>query len=203
MATTSTPNPVLHHINLKTTRVQEMIDWYALVVGARVTHQFAGGAWLTNDDANHRIALLYTPEMTEDTDKLQHSGLHHSAYEYPEMNDLLDTYARLKGHGVLPHACLDHGMTMSFYYVDPDGNSVELQYDELGSWAASKAFMESSPQFEADPIGVNVDPDLVLAARDAGATLAEVHQRAYAGEFTSDTPLDLRLPRATQPAGVA
>ncbi len=33
------------------------------------------------------------------------------------MNDLLDTYVRLKGHGIGPHACLDHGMTMSFYYV--------------------------------------------------------------------------------------
>ena len=26
-------NPVLHHVNLKTTRMQEMIDWYARVVG--------------------------------------------------------------------------------------------------------------------------------------------------------------------------
>jgi hypothetical protein len=30
--------PTMHHVNLKTTRLQEMIDWYAVVVGAKVNH---------------------------------------------------------------------------------------------------------------------------------------------------------------------
>jgi catechol-2,3-dioxygenase len=34
----------------------------------------------------------------------------------------------------VPQACLDHGMTLSFYYVDPDGNAVELQCDVFGDW---------------------------------------------------------------------
>ena len=38
--------PVMHHINLKTIRLQEMIDWYANVVGMTPNHQFPGGAWL-------------------------------------------------------------------------------------------------------------------------------------------------------------
>ena len=40
-------NPVLHHINLKTTRLQEMIDWYGTVVGTTPTFQFPVGAWLS------------------------------------------------------------------------------------------------------------------------------------------------------------
>ena len=28
-------NPAMHHINIKTTKLQEMIDWYGLVLGAR------------------------------------------------------------------------------------------------------------------------------------------------------------------------
>jgi catechol 2,3-dioxygenase len=188
--------PTLHHVNLKTTRLQEMIDWYALAIGLRVTHQFEGGAWLTNDDANHRLALLSVPGLQDDPEKVRHSGIHHTAYEYPSMNDLLDTHVRLKEQRILPHACLDHGMTMSFYYVDPDGNSLELQCDEFGDWAKSKDFMHNSPEFAANPIGVNIDPDLVVAARDAGATPEELHRRAYAGEFTPDQPLDLRLPQA-------
>ena len=48
------------------------------------------------------------------------------------MDELLDTYQRLKSDGIVPHGCLDHGMTTSFYYVDPDGNSVELQCDNFG-----------------------------------------------------------------------
>src|SRR5438552_3666580 len=110
------------------------------------------------------------------------------------MGDLLDRYVRLKEDGIVPHACLDHGMTMSFYYVDPDGNSVELQCDEFGDWAKSKKFMRTSPEFAADPIGVNIDPDAVVAARDAGASAEELHRRAYSGEFTPEKPLNLRLP---------
>lgn len=37
-------NPTLHHVNLETTRLPEMMDWYGLVIGATVTHQFEGGA---------------------------------------------------------------------------------------------------------------------------------------------------------------
>jgi catechol-2,3-dioxygenase len=194
MGSTTILRPALHHVNLKTTRLQQMIDWYGLVVGIEVTHQFEGGAWLTNDAANHRLALLSAPGLADDPEKLRHAGLHHTAYEYPSMNDLLDTYGRLKEHGILPHACLDHGMTMSFYYVDPDGNSLELQCDEFGDWSMSKAFMKSAPEFASDPIGIQVDPDRVVAARSGGATPQELHRRAYAGEFAPDTPLDLRLP---------
>ena len=186
--------PTLHHVNLKTTRLEAMIAWYGSVVGMEATHVGSVGAWLTNDAANHRLALLAVPGLEDDPDKLKHTGLHHSAFEYGSMDELLDTYVRLKGEGILPHACLDHGMTMSFYYADPDGNSVELQCDEFGDWAESKRYMGTAQLFAENPIGVNLDPDLVVAARDAGATADEIHERAMTGEFTPDTPLDLRLP---------
>ncbi len=186
--------PVLHHVTFKTNRLQEMIDWYSLVVGAKVNHQFPGGAWLTNDAANHRVAMLAVPGLSDDPDKVSRTGMHHSAYEYPSMEDLLDNYVRLRDAGVVPHGCLDHGMTMSFYYLDPDGNSVELQFDEFGDWAKSTEWMTTSPEFVADPIGKPVDPELIIAARDAGATPQEIHERAYGGEFVPDAPLDLRLP---------
>ena len=37
-------HPELHHINLKTTRLQKMVDWYGKVVGTEVVFQFPGGA---------------------------------------------------------------------------------------------------------------------------------------------------------------
>jgi catechol 2,3-dioxygenase len=195
----SIETPALHHVNLKTRRLQEMIDWYGLVVGMRVNHQFDGGAWLSNDEANHRFALLSVPGTEDDPDKIRHAGLHHTAYEYGSMDGLLDSYVRLKGEGILPHACLDHGMTMSFYYGDPDGNSVELQYDQHGDWAKSTEWIRTAPEFKVNPIGVPVDPELALAARDAGANREEIHRRAYAGEFAPSGPLDLRLPEPSAP----
>ena len=188
-----TVRPAFHHINLKTLRMQEMIDWYGLVLGMQAQHQFAGGAWLTNDAANHRIALLTSPQLKEDPDKYHHTGMHHTAFEYASMGDLLDTYVRLKAHGVLPHASLDHGITSSFYYEDPDGNSVELQVDNFGDWQTSSEWIRSSPQFAANPIGMPVDPAQMVAAREAGASFAEIHQRAYAGEYQPED-YDLHVP---------
>jgi len=186
--------PVLHHVNLKTIRVQEMIDWYATVVGLTTVFQFPGGAWLTNDAANHRLALLASSKMRDDPDKIVHTGIHHLAFEYATLDDLLDGYTRLKELGIMPHMSLDHGMTLSFYYVDPDGNSVELQVDNFGNWAQSQEWMRTSPNFAADPIGTFVDPDQIVAARKAGASFAEIHRRAYAGEFPPSGPIDPRVP---------
>ncbi|MDQ2905617.1 MAG: VOC family protein [Ktedonobacteraceae bacterium] len=186
--------PTLHHINLKTLRLQEMIDWYATVLGMEIQHQFPGGAWLTNDEANHRLALLVSPVLIDDNDKLMHTGFHHSAFEYATMGDLLDTYSRLKALGIEPHASLDHGITCSFYYEDPDGNSVELQTDNFGNWQESGEWIRTSPQFAANPIGTPVDPEQMVAARQAGASFAELHERAYAGEFKPDGDLDLHIP---------
>src|SRR4051812_21811618 len=47
------PNPVMHHVNLKTTRLGELIDWYGEVCGMRPNFRSEAIAFLTNDAANH------------------------------------------------------------------------------------------------------------------------------------------------------
>ena len=190
----STRHPVLHHVTLKTTRVEEMVSWYGTVVGMRVNHHSRFGAWLTNDAANHRVALLAHPALGDDPDKLAHTGLHHMAYEFTDLGALMDSYARLRDLGIRPHACLDHGMTISMYYVDPDGNSVELQADAFGDWEASGEWMRTAPEFQVNPIGVMFDPDAMLEAWQRGPDAAALHRRSFAGEFDPGTGLDLRLP---------
>jgi len=187
--------PTLHHVNLKTSRLGEMIDWYGLVVGMRPTYAFDGGAWLSNDSANHRLALLSTPLVCDDPDKLVHAGIHHMAFEYATLDELLSTYVRLDAVEVVPHSVLDHGMTLSFYYPDPDGNSVELQVDHFGDWTRSTEFMHGE-RFAEDPIGTYVDPRQLVAAWQSGTSAAELHRRAYDGEFAPAEPQDLRVPFA-------
>jgi catechol 2,3-dioxygenase len=111
---TTAAYPRLHHVNLKTTRLREMIDWYGIVVGMRVQVQFPGGAFLSNDAANHRLALMAWPGLSDDADKLVHTGIHHLAFEYPTLDDLLTTYTRLKEFNIIPHFTADHGPTTSF-----------------------------------------------------------------------------------------
>src|SRR5437016_14099254 len=91
--------PILHHANLKTTRLQEMIDWYATVVGMSPTYQFPGGPCLSNVAANHRLALVTSSQLSDDPDKLAHTGIHHTAFECITIDDRLDTYTRQRGHG--------------------------------------------------------------------------------------------------------
>ena len=175
--------PTFHHVNLKTTRLQEMIDWYRAVVGAEVIFQDATGAWLSNDAANHRIALLAFPGFVDDPDKDTRTGMHHSAFEYRGFEDLNSTYLRLREESIEPDVCIDHGMTLSYYYKDPDGNHVELQIDDFGDWAASKEWMRTSTDFAANPIGMFVDPARVAELVEEGEGLAEIHRRAMAGEL--------------------
>jgi len=192
--------PALHHVNLKTTRLAELIDWYCTVAGMTVNFQSPMGAFLTNDDANHRIALTGVPGLVPDEDRVIHDGMHHTAFEYESLDELLGSYLRLKREGITPHACVDHGLTTSFYYLDPDGNSVEMQCDNYGDWARSTAFMREDERFAADPIGKFLDPDAMVAARRSGVAAADVQQKAYAGGYPPQSPPDMRMPMPPPPA---
>src|SRR6185503_7813214 len=105
--------PKFHHVNLKTTRLQEMIEWYSTVVGADVLFEYELGAWLSNDEANHRVALLAFPNFVDDPDRDNHTGMHHSTLAYSSFDEPNDSYLRLRDASVTPAICLDHGMTLA------------------------------------------------------------------------------------------
>ena len=190
--TDSVIHPKFHHVNLKTTRLQEMIDFYRELVGAEVIFQDQVGAWLSNDGANHRVALLAFPSFVDDAEKDTRTGMHHSAFEYSSFDELNSSYLRLKEAGITPALCLDHGMTFSYYYADPDGNNVELQVDNFGSWEKSKGWMKSSDEFKANPIGQFLDPEQVIADHQAGMSHAEIHAKAMAGGYAPEqTPVEI------------
>src|SRR4051794_1370583 len=52
------------------------------------------------------------------------------------------------------------------------------------SWTAG---VRESAEFRADPVGKFVDPDRVASAYAEGATFAELHARATAGELGPET----------------
>ncbi len=110
--------------------------------------------------------------------------MHHSAFEYGRFEELNASYLRLRAQGIEPDICIDHGMTLSYYYKDPDGNRVELQVDAFGDWSASKRWMRTSPDFKANPIGVFVDPARIAERAAGGDPFEEIHRRAMAGELS-------------------
>jgi catechol 2,3-dioxygenase len=186
MTDTTVIHPTFHHVNLKTTRLQEMIDFYGTLVGAEVIFQDQVGAWLSNDAANHRVALLAFPNFIDDPEKETRTGMHHSAFEYASFEDLNSSYLRLRDAGITPALCLDHGMTLSYYYADPDGDNVELQVDCFGDWKKSAEWMRTSEEFKANPIGQFVDPAQVAADRADGMSFEEIHAKAMAGGYAPE-----------------
>jgi len=187
--------PRLHHTTFTTLRLDEMVAWYEKVAGLLPVFYGEGAAWLSNDDANHRIALLSPPGLKHPDDKGHTTGIHHTAFEFATFDQWLDNYIRLRDHGILPWLTLDHGITMSVYYQDPDGNGVEIQVDGFGNWADSKQWIASALEFATNPIGTYFDPEKLVTAREQGLGFEEIHQRARAGEYLPESiPEDIFLP---------
>jgi len=199
MSPTRKPRPVippkLHHATFLTLKLHDMVAWYEKVAGLTPVHYSDSAAWLVNDEANHRIALIAHPAIKKPVDKPTSAGLHHTAFEYTDFDQWVDNYVRLKDEGIVPFMCLDHGITMSLYYADPEGNGVEIQVDNFGDWGRSKEWMWASREFSDNPIGQFFDPDKIVEARERGLSKDEIHAAAYEGKYLPDNvPADILLP---------
>ena len=156
------------HVVYRTRRFDEMIRWYKTVFDAQVQFESPAIAFLTYDDEHHRVAFLNLDIIApraqgQDAGRRQGEiGVDHVAYTYPRLRDLLETYARLKDAGIEPYWCIHHGVTVSMYYGDPDGNQMEMQVDCYATIPEANAFMYG-PSFDINPIGVEYDPDEMLA----------------------------------------
>lgn len=172
------------HVVYRTRRFEEMLKWYTTVFDAKVQYENPALAFLTYDDEHHRFAFanmaLIQPDGTE-ADKLGVIGVDHVAYTYGSLGDLFENFAELKDQGIVPYWCVHHGITVSMYYADPDGNQMEFQVDTFKTNEAANTFMHD--RFGANPIGVEYDPDAWLARLRAGSPESEFLTRA------SDEPI--------------
>jgi catechol 2,3-dioxygenase-like lactoylglutathione lyase family enzyme len=177
------------HVVYKTYKFDEMIDWYKRVFNAKVQHGDDRLAFLTFDDEHHRFAFINMgkPRGEEAPRRDSDSGVHHVAYTWSNLGELIDTYKRLKANGILPAQPIRHGLTLSLYYADPDRNMMEFQIDLMEAQAAND-FM-GGPAFAKNPIGERFDPDELVARYEAGKPVddlifrsdqPESHGHAYA-----------------------
>lgn len=166
------------HIVYRTRRFAQMLQWYETVFGAKVQYQNPGLAFLTFDDEHHRFAFanmsLFQPDGT-DTERQGAIGVDHVAYTYASLHDLLETYARLNEQGITPYWRIHHGISVSLYYADPDGNQIEFQVDSFETSEEATAFMHD--YFSLNPLGVEFDPDDWLAQLRAGMPESEFLRR--------------------------
>lgn len=194
-----TIHPKLQHCGLTTANMDAMLEWYSKVLGIFVHNRvtapagspFKTVAFATNDEVNHRLSFFETPDASIDDDRSKHARVQHIAFAYDTLDDLLGTYLRLKKLSMLPLWAADQFFQTAIYYEDPDGNIIELNVNNFDDdWTVTEQLKALPPQ-----VHLNVDPEKMVAARNAGASPWEVHERAVAGEFTPANSYELHTTR--------
>ena len=174
----------LAHFVLRTQEgnVENLARWYANVLEGEFMLETPFISFVTYDDEHHRVAVLAMPGVKPHED--MHCGLHHVAFTYDSLHDLMHTYNRLKDeHGIRPQFCINHGPTTSMYYFDPDKNQIELQVDNVPEDKFAEYF--ENGEFTDNPIGIKFDPDEMTAKLKAGVPEEQLLKRP------SGTPPDL------------
>lgn len=184
------PTKLAHYV-IRAKRFQDMLAWYRKVFHLRTSFEAPVIAFLTYDEEHHRIAFLNTAHLPEpDT---MRTGIDHVAYTYADLGDLLHTWERLKGEGITPFWCINHGMSTSMYYRDPDGNEIELQVDNFPSMDECLSWF-GSPAFAANPLGVDFDPEMLMHRLRSGTPVVELLRQGAAPVPVEKTYVFTTLP---------
>lgn len=183
--------PKLAHVVFQTAQPQEMRDWYCAVLDGHVVYSDETLSFLTYDEEHHRVALIHPPTAMERKSPTT-AAMHHSAFTFDNIDDLLARYEMLRDRGIRPAVCIAHGVTTSMYYQDPDRNFVEMQIDRFEQPDDATAYMKG-PEYAADSVGPAFDPDELLAARRSGASAEELSDRAWALKAELGNPLDVLM----------
>ena len=165
--------PRLVHVVFQTGQVDAMRDWYCAVLEAHVVHAGHGLTFLTFDEEHHRIALLEMPAGVAQRKTPAIAGMHHTAWTFDSLDDLLERYKDLAGQGIEPAVPIQHGVTTSLYYRDPDGNFVEMQIDNFATSEEATGYMRG-PEYDGDSVGPAFDVDRMITARRDGVPVAEL-----------------------------
>jgi catechol 2,3-dioxygenase-like lactoylglutathione lyase family enzyme len=166
----------LAHFVLRTPNYDRLRAFYRTFLHAEAVFENDIVTFLRYDDEHHRLAIVNVPPLEIETGVK--AGLEHICFSYETLGDLLGQYLFLKANGVAPSWCINHGMTTSIYYSDPDGNVIETQYDNMDV-AAADAFMRG-PYFAKNPIGVDFDPELLVERYRRGDPLDEIIRQGSA-----------------------
>lgn len=178
----------LAHVVLRSSQFDALVNWYTVVLGMTTAFSDGNLAFLTYDEEHHRIAVLNIPGLKPQTEGV--AGVHHMAFTYASLSDLVATYERLDKAGIRPVTCMNHGPTTSMYYADPDGNQVELQVDNYDTVEEAGKFFYS-PAFAKNPIGVDFEPAELAWRFHSGEDETAIKMRPDSGARSLDS-LNLR-----------
>ncbi|HLK86348.1 MAG TPA: VOC family protein [Candidatus Binataceae bacterium] len=138
------------HIVLKVRSLERSRPFYTQLLGLEVMKELPEVKMLflaSNRRDHHEIALAEVGEHAGQPGA-HDVGLAHFAFRLRSLEDLRDAYRELKEHNVPISFTVNHGVTRSIYFLDPDGNQLEVYADNSPEEIASM----SNPYFGLDKL---------------------------------------------------
>ena len=119
----------LGHVVLNVRDAAKSKEFYTRTLGLRVAHEDLerGTVFLSFGRTHHDLALFQM--ATGEPPDAKQPGLHHMAWQLGDFEELQAAYRELKAIGVPVESTVEHNVTRSVYFRDPDGNRVELFCD--------------------------------------------------------------------------
>ncbi|KAK5061075.1 hypothetical protein LTR84_007616 [Exophiala bonariae] len=172
------------HFGLRTTpeNFEKMVDWHLKFFAGKVVLKTDHAAFIRFDDEHHRIVIIADQGHQQPPDKRAACGIYHISFALNTLEQLATSYEQKKNQGIVPHWPVNHGISTSMYYFDPDRNEFEFQVDNFDTAEEAHAFM-ATDEFALNPIGVDFVPeDFVQRVRSGSETDQELKRRPIIGK---------------------
>ncbi len=134
------------HVVLKMRDLEAAKRFYHGVLGMRIADERDGfGVFFRFGDYHHDIAAFKVAEDASAPEKNQ-VGLAHIALVADSFDTVKAMHTRLKSHAVPILRTVDHGVTKSVYFNDPEGNELEIYCEVPESpWQSLDTIIKSEP----------------------------------------------------------
>lgn len=116
------------HLVLKVKDLERSKRFFTEVLGLPVVGDNGKGMVFFSSDVNNNHHMLAIRQAKEDAPVAspQQVGMEHVAYELSSFAELQEAYRIFKEKGVKIDHTVFHGITKSIYFLDPDGNMLEV-----------------------------------------------------------------------------
>ena len=134
--------PKIGHVHLKVSDLKKAEEFYTKIFGLKVTERVANYLFLTFGKEHHDLALQEHKNARHPSWYM--TGLYHFAVELENLKQLAGIYFKLKKLKI-DFAPVDHGISKTIYFSDPDENGIEVYVDtrkERKKWDGMSAFIK-------------------------------------------------------------
>src|ERR1700738_5174434 len=135
------------HIVLKVRNLERSRRFYTEILGLDVMKELPEVKMVflaSNRRDHHEIALVEVGEGARAPEPGD-VGLPHCAFRLKSAEDLLAAYREFKQHGVPISFTVNHGVTLSIYFLDPDSKQRGTRWEPAAARNSSRACATGVP----------------------------------------------------------